>query len=349
MEGEEVDWAYYDIIVEITKPSHSKEIIDMTIDGSTLVFNYKPNQCGQYIVTAYLNRYKPDEAALDVKIFEGVRWSWCADNDDDEITTFNLSGNISYGSINLNNYYTKQEIDDKLEDISVGDVDLTSYATKEWVGNKYQPKGNYQPAGNYLTSIPSEYITETELETRLEKIDIPDTDLSGYYTKSEVDDKIDNIDIPTVDLSDYATKSWTTANYQPKGNYQPAGNYLTSIPSEYITETELETRLEKIDIPDTDLSGYYTKSEVDDKIDNIDIPTVDLTDYATEQWVEDKGYLTSVPAEYVTETELNNKGYITSIPSNYVTGDGVTNIRKMTQAAYNTITPNENTLYIIVG
>ena len=273
MEGEEVDWAYYDIIVEITKPSHSKEIIDMTIDGSTLVFNYKPNQCGQYIVTAYLNRYKPDEAALDVKIFEGVRWSWCADNDDDEITTFNLSGNISYGSINLNNYYTKQEIDDKLEDIAVGDIDLTSYATKEWVGNKYQPKGNYQPAGNYLTSIPSEYITETELETRLEKIDIPDTDLSGYYTKSEVDDKIDNIDIPTVDL----------------------------------------------------------------------------TDYATEQWVEDKGYLTSVPAEYVTETELNNKGYITSIPSNYVTGDGVTNIRKMTQAAYNTITPNENTLYIIVG
>lgn len=170
MEGEEVDWAYYDIIVEITKPSHSKEIIDMTIDGSTLVFNYKPNQCGQYIATAYLNRYKPDEAALDVKIFEGVRWSWCADNDDDEITTFNLSGNISYGSVNLNNYYTKQEIDEKLEDIAVGDVDLTNYATKEWVGNKYQPKGNYQPAGNYLTSIPSEYVTETELETRLEGI-----------------------------------------------------------------------------------------------------------------------------------------------------------------------------------
>lgn len=270
IEGEEVDLEYYDIIVEITKPSHAKEIIDMTIDGSTLVFNYKPNQCGQYIATAYLNRYKPDEAALDVKIFEGVRWSWNADNDDGEndnltATTVELEGNISYGSINLNNYYTKQEIDDKLEDIAVGDVDLTSYATKEWVGNKYQPKGNYQPAGNYLTSIPSEYVTETELETRLEKIDIPDTDLSDYYTKSEVDDKIDNIDIPTVDLTDYATKAWTTANYQPKGNYQPAGNYLTSI------------------------------------------------------------------------------------PSNYVTGDGVTNIRKMTQAAYNAITPNANTLYIIVG
>ena len=218
MEGEEVDWAYYDLIVEITKPSHSKEIIDMTIDGSTLVFSYKPNQCGQYIATAYLNRYKPDEAALDVKIFEGVRWSWCADNDDDEITTFNLSGNLTYSSVNLNNYYTKQEIDDKLEDIAVGDIDLTSYATKTWVGNKYQPKGDYQPAGNYLTSIPSEYVTETELETRLEQIDIPDTDLSDYYTKGEVDDKIDNIDIPTVDLTAYATKSWTTANYQPKGD-----------------------------------------------------------------------------------------------------------------------------------
>lgn len=26
MEGEEVDWMYHDITIEITKPSHSKEI-----------------------------------------------------------------------------------------------------------------------------------------------------------------------------------------------------------------------------------------------------------------------------------------------------------------------------------
>jgi hypothetical protein len=34
-----------------------------------------------------------------------------------------------------------------------------------------------------------------------------DVDLSNYYTKTEVDDKIENIDIPEVDLSNYYTKT----------------------------------------------------------------------------------------------------------------------------------------------
>ena len=41
----------------------------------------------------------------------------------------------------------------------------------------------------------------------------------------------------SVDLSNYLTK--TTANL----TYQPKGNYLTTIPSEYVTETELQQQL----------------------------------------------------------------------------------------------------------
>ena len=616
-----VDWAYYDLTLEMTKPSHAKEIVDFTIDGSVLKFNYKPNQCGQYIISAYLNRYKPDESILDNKIFEAVRWSWNTFNESDDSLaseTLELEGNIntntgggnSYGDIDLSNYYTKEEINNKLETVvNVESLESYNFATESWVTANYQPKGDYQPAGNYLTSIPSEYITESELETRLEGIGGGSgADLTKYATKQWVEDKgyltsvpaeyvteteleeaINNIDIPTVDFTGYATESWVTSNYQPKGDYQPAGNYhpagdyLTSIPDEYITESELADKdyvtneylkskqyITQADLAfgDFNLDGYYTKFEADeifvqkgevnmddyatiyqvqmkqDKlvsgtniktvngesivgegnisfdefankqealVSGVNIKTIngqsilgegdimitggdtpdmtgyvttielnnkgfitsipeeelnarnyatvdsveakqnvlvagqniktingksilgggnlvisggssevdltgyateswvtanyqpkgdyqpagdyltsipdeyvteseletrlegigggsDLTGYATEQWVEDKGYLTSIPdeyitedeltnkgyitsipSEYVTETELNNKGYITSIPNNYVTGDGVTNIRKMTQAAYNSITPNENTLYIIVG
>ena len=61
-----------------------------------------------------------------------------------------------------------------------------------------------------------------------------------------------------VDLSDYYTKGETDNKYQPKGNY------LTSIPEEYVTDSELTEK-----------------------------------GYATEQWVDDKGYLKEIPEEYV--------------------------------------------------
>lgn len=118
-----------------------------------------------------------------------------------------------------------------------------------------------------------------------------DNELHFYFTSSEIySDRVncikdEIIDIPTqfktingndilgegditiesnVDLSDYYTKGETDNKYQPKGNY------LTSIPEEYVTDSELTEK-----------------------------------GYATEQWVEDKGYLKEIPEEYITETELN--------------------------------------------
>lgn len=98
MEGEEVDWMYHDITIEITKPSHSKEILDITRDGTYIHFNYKANQVGQYIISAYYNRYKDNESAIDVKIFEAVRWSWDASDEFDgnlETNIIRLDGDIN--------------------------------------------------------------------------------------------------------------------------------------------------------------------------------------------------------------------------------------------------------------
>lgn len=56
------------------------------------------------------------------------------------------------------NYATKEE----LSDVSTGgSVDLSNYLTKNTADSTYQPKGNY------LTVIPSEYVTEAELQQQL--------------------------------------------------------------------------------------------------------------------------------------------------------------------------------------
>lgn len=207
------------------------------------------------------------------------------------------NGNIEISSgesVDLSDYYTKGEVDNLIDNV---EVDLTGYATETYVSNNYQPKGDY------LTSIPSEYITETELTNK------------GYATTTQLNSKQDklisgtniktingnsilgggNIELVT-DLTGYATETWVLN----KG-------YLTSIPSEYITETELNSK------------NYATKSEIPTIPTNISAFTNDsgyitnsaLNGYATETYVSNnyqpKGdYLTSVPSEYITETELND-------------------------------------------
>ena len=186
--------------------------------------------------------------------------------------------NIEAGEVDLSDYYTKAQVDKKLSEIEEGDIDLTNYYTKKQIDDK-----------GYLTSIPSQYVTEAELNAK------------GYLTS-----------VP----SQYVTE-----------NELAAKKYLTAIPSEYVTETELEQRLENVDV---DLTGYATEAwvegkgylntaEVDKKIQDAVTNGVDLDDYYTKQQIDNKGYLTSVPSEYVTEAELESKGYLTAVPSQYVT------------------------------
>ena len=126
----------------------------------------------------------------------------------------NLTSNLTDAALSANQGRVLKE----LIDTKTVDVDLTGYAKQDWVSQ------------NFISVIPSEYITETELNNAL----------SSYYTKTQIDNK----------------------------------GYLTAVPNEYITSTELET----------ELGSYYTKTQIDNK-----------------------GYLTSIPAEYVTEAELTSE------------------------------------------
>ena len=137
--------------------------------------------------------------------------------------------------------------------------------------------------------------------------------LANYATKEELSLKANSSDIPTktsqlVNDSGYLTEHQSLADYATKSEIPTLisqltndSGYITSIPSEYVTETELESKgyltehqsLEnyalKTEIPD--ISGLATKSE---------IPT------ATSQLTNDSGFITEIRSEYITETELTS-------------------------------------------
>ena len=100
VEGESVDLSKLELSVEITTPSNKKTEITPTIKFDTLEFNYRPKQVGEYILSAYLNRFKDGETALDIKAFEGVKYTWNQDFSTDDNLAANyveLAGDLNYG------------------------------------------------------------------------------------------------------------------------------------------------------------------------------------------------------------------------------------------------------------
>lgn len=133
----------------------------------------------------------------------------------------------------------------------------------------------------YLTDIPDEYITESELATELTKIEHPTVNLDGYATEDWVNDQGFIKEIP----EDYAkTEDLFSGSY----------NDLSDRP----------------EIPS--IEGLATTEYVDNAIAGIEIPEVSLNEYAKLSDIPDVSkFIKEIPAEYITEGELDAKGYIT--------------------------------------
>lgn len=183
----------------------------------------------------------------------------------------------------LENYYTKSEVDKKIVDIVTGgSINLDGFATKEDIPTKLSDLEN---DSNFLTSVPSEYITDKELEDRLKNIEVDtNVDLSNYVTKNELNNKAEKSEIPT------KTSQLTNDS-----------NYISSIPKEYITENELENK------------NYASESFVTNKIAEAQLSggnvSVDLSGFATKDDLNEKANKSEIP-EKVSQLE-NDKGYLT--------------------------------------
>lgn len=105
------------------------------------------------------------------------------------------------------------------------------------IGSVYRVKGS---VANY-EALPKDNVTIGDV------YNLEDTGANYVATSSTPDwDKLSE----TVDLNGYLTKTDAASTYQPKGNY------LTSVPEEYVTETELTAK------------GYATTTQVNTKLDS---------------------------------------------------------------------------------
>lgn len=193
--------------------------------------------------------------------------------------------------IDTTNFYTKREVNERIADSITGiESEFGNYYTKSQSDSKYQPKGNY------LTSIPSEYITETELTNK------------GYATTTQLNSKQDTL------VSGTNIKTINGISLLGDGNIVITGSGEGGSVdlSDYYTKGEVDGLISNLDTSVAE--NYYTIQEVDELVENVE---PDLTGYATETYVSDnyqpKGnYLTSVPSEYITESELSGKNYATT-------------------------------------
>lgn len=105
------------------------------------------------------------------------------------------------------------------------------------IGSVYRVKGS---VANY-EALPKDNVTIGDV------YNLEDTGANYVATSTTPDwDKLSE----TVDLNGYLTKTDAASIYQPKGNY------LTSVPEEYVTETELNAK------------GYATTTQVNTKLDS---------------------------------------------------------------------------------
>lgn len=102
-----------------------------------------------------------------------------------------------------------------------GEVDLSGYATVDALNLKADLTHTHD---QYLTEVPDEYITETELTDK------------NYADKTYVTQAVSNV---KVDLSGYAKTSDIPTKVSQLTNDE---GYLSSVPSEYVTETELNSK-----------------------------------------------------------------------------------------------------------
>ena len=157
------------------------------------------------------------------------------ENDVISVTGLQPSGNYADASSVSQGFYDVNQqlnaLSGQINEVSGQIPSLDGYATQNWVNDQ-----------GFLKEVPSEYVTESELNSAV----------SGKADKSE---------IPS--LEGYATEDWVRQQ-----------NYLTEVPSQYVTESELNSAI----------SGKADKSEIP-SLDGY-VKQEDLASYATESYVQ---------------------------------------------------------------
>ena len=216
-----------------------------------------------------------------------------------------------------NDYVTTVDLDSrKYVNISELENATNDMATKTWVDTNYQVKGNY------LTEVPSEFVTESELSLFL----------APYATEAWVHSLLDGVknDIVRLDNSKLDASIADT-------KYQPIGSYVTSTElaeKMYVSKDEMNLALSnKADISyvsseinKLNISSYVTKSELASK-NYIDSDTLDGRGYVTltllNGAIADMQTKSDAAATYVTKVAFDEYKKVAFNANNIVAGDNI--------------------------
>ena len=147
--------------------------------------------------------------------------------------------------------------------------------------SKFALKSEIPDVSNFITSIPSEYVTDSELADK------------GYLTTSELD--------ATLESKGYITEEvYEELKAEVAENEYVAAQALTQFNLAKADKTAIPTSTSQL----TNDSGFITASE---------IPSIDESKFALKSEIPDvSNFITSIPSEYVTDSELTDKGYLTT-------------------------------------
>ena len=185
---------------------------------------------------------------------------------------------------NDKNYTTQSYVINKINEAKLEGsegIDLSIYVTLDDLVNRdYVSNSELSAKG---------YITETEVSSVYAK----KTELHSHSNKAILDS------ITQEKINSWESKTSFSGNYNDLSNKPTIptktsqltndSNFISSIPSEYVTEAELEAK------------GYSTFSGSYNDLTNK--PTIPSK---TSQLTNDSGYLTEVPSEYAKLTDLND-------------------------------------------
>ena len=286
----------------------------------------------------------------------------------------------------LDGYATETYVQNKIAEaaLSGGEVDLSGYATKDELATKADissiPTKTSQLTNDsgFITSVPSEYITESELNTKGYLTE--HQDITGKADKSYVDSELakksdtththsynDLTDKPTIpSVDNLATKVELTDGLATKANVSHTHDqYLTEHQdiSRKADKTAVHSHTKRTvldGITSTKITEWNNKSNFDGNYNSLtNKPTIPTN---TSQLTNDSGFITTIPTEYVTETELNTglSSYQTKTDNTLTTTSktvvGAINelnqikIVALTQSEYDRLTSKDaNTVYLITG
>ena len=185
---------------------------------------------------------------------------------------------------NDKNYTTQSYVINKINEAKLEGsegIDLSIYVTLDDLVNRDYVSNSELSAKGYITEteVSSVYAKKTELHSHSNKAildSITQEKINSWESKTSFSGNYNDLtNKPTI-----PTKTSQLTN---------DSNFISSIPSEYVTEAELEAK------------GYSTFSgSYNDLTNKPTIPT------KTSQLTNDSGYLTEVPSEYAKLTDLND-------------------------------------------